>query len=677
DEALNYVPGVNMLGRNASIRGGGGFADGAGSRVLVLLDDIPIISPENGGVNWNGMPVEAIEQIEVIKGASSASYGSSALNGIMNFRTIAPKTEMYNKLLFNFGFYQQPKDKRHTWFWRKVKIRKDRTYTYIHRPLFGGFQYTHAKKYGNLDVVLSGAYQEDEGFRFANRQRTVRGFAKLRYMPKRFDRIIFGANLGVLREDFQDFFVMWGYDNDSTDNFWPEYATVKFGKPFFSIAGTDTYFAYFPAELSNRTTTTVYVDPFVNFYDKKENRHSLKSRVYYTQLYNDASSNARRIVNNDTIFGGDSSRTVQAFAEYTFQKEIKSQALIISSGISFFYTTVNSTTFDNRDAYNIGAFVNVDKRFFNRLTINAGLRLEHARLDTQIQQADLFASSINSGLKNAINPVFSPVIPVIRVGLNYEATQGTFLRFSAGQGFRFPSIAEKYVRTIRSGTPVFPSPGLLPESGWGAEIGIKQGVKVSRWIFYADLSAFINYFKNMIEFQAADPIKFPGAGLAFQATNVPSVRIIGTEISAIGNGKIYSVPLNFILGYTYINPINLAYNPDSFGLDYKILKYRIEHSFKADISANVKGVNLGLRCFFNSFMKELDRVGVGALQSIRNFRNRHNKGDFVIDLRLGYSIKEKVSFNVIAKNITNAEYTLRPGLIEAPRNYAFQVGYQF
>lgn len=697
EESLNFVPGVNMLGKNASIRGGGGFSDGAGSRVLVLLDDIPITSPENGGVNWSGMPLEAIEQVEIIKGASSASYGSSALNGIMNFRTIAPKTEMYNKLLVNVGFYQQPKNKALSWFWRKPKMKdgqvvtKQKTVTVdgqkvtkdipvtqrVDRPIFGGFQFTHAKKYGAFDVVLSGAYQEDEGFRYANRQRTIRGFGKLRYMPKKFDKITIGANFGVLREDYQDFFVTWGYANDSTSNYWPEYAATKFNKPFPTRAGIDTSFGYFPGELSNRSTTTVNADPYITYYDKKENRHSLKARVYYTELFNDAGGLSRRIISGDTIAGGDSSKTTQGYLEYSFLKEFKPIALTISTGASFYYTTLGSSAFDDRKAYNVGAFVNIDKKFFNKLSLNVGMRLEHAKLDTQIQKADLFATSINSGKRDVIKPVYTPVIPVFRVGLNYQATEGTFLRLSFGQGFRFPSIAEKFARTIRNGILVFPNTDLKSEAGWGAELGIKQGMKISRWVFYADLSTFVNYFKNMIEFQAADPAQFPGAGLAFQATNVPTARIIGAEISTIGSGKIYNIPLNFMVGYTYINPINLSYNPDSFALDYKILKYRIEHSFKADISANVYGFNIGVRCLYNSFIKEIDKIGVGALPSIQNFRAVHDKGDFVMDVRVGYSFKDKVSLNVIAKNVTNAEYTLRPGLIEAPRNYTFQVGYQF
>lgn len=69
DEAMNKVPGVNMMGRSISIRGGSGYADATSNRVLALLDGLPIISPENGGIIWDMMPIEELEQVEVIKGA--------------------------------------------------------------------------------------------------------------------------------------------------------------------------------------------------------------------------------------------------------------------------------------------------------------------------------------------------------------------------------------------------------------------------------------------------------------------------------------------------------------------------------------------------------------------------------------------------------------------------------
>ncbi|MDV7393749.1 Plug domain-containing protein, partial [Arthrospira platensis SPKY1] len=83
DQVLEKVPGVNIIDGQANIRGGSGFSYGAGSRVLLLVDDIPMLQADAGFPNWNDLPVENIEQIEVVKGAASALYGSSALNGII------------------------------------------------------------------------------------------------------------------------------------------------------------------------------------------------------------------------------------------------------------------------------------------------------------------------------------------------------------------------------------------------------------------------------------------------------------------------------------------------------------------------------------------------------------------------------------------------------------------
>ncbi len=113
DEAINKVPGVNMLGKSISIRGGAGFSDATGNRVLGLLDEVPIISPENGSILWNMIPIEALDQVEIIKGSSSALYGSSALNGVINFRTVNPQNEAVNKVIVNYGFYDQPRQR--TW----------------------------------------------------------------------------------------------------------------------------------------------------------------------------------------------------------------------------------------------------------------------------------------------------------------------------------------------------------------------------------------------------------------------------------------------------------------------------------------------------------------------------------------------------------------------------------
>ena len=76
---MNQSPGVQVIDGQANIRGGSGWSYNTGSRVLVMIDDMPLLSGDRGTVEWNLIPMENISQIEVIKGASSVLFGSCLL----------------------------------------------------------------------------------------------------------------------------------------------------------------------------------------------------------------------------------------------------------------------------------------------------------------------------------------------------------------------------------------------------------------------------------------------------------------------------------------------------------------------------------------------------------------------------------------------------------------------
>lgn len=76
---LQTLPGVEIIDKQPSIRGGGGWTYSVGSRCQVLMDGMSILNPKTGEINWNNVPLENVGQVEVIKGASSVLYGSSAL----------------------------------------------------------------------------------------------------------------------------------------------------------------------------------------------------------------------------------------------------------------------------------------------------------------------------------------------------------------------------------------------------------------------------------------------------------------------------------------------------------------------------------------------------------------------------------------------------------------------
>ena len=89
DELLRYVPGIEVQARGPM----GAQADivirgGTFQQVLVILDGIRLNDPLTGHFNsYIPIVVSEIERIEILKGASSAIYGTEAVGGVINIIT--------------------------------------------------------------------------------------------------------------------------------------------------------------------------------------------------------------------------------------------------------------------------------------------------------------------------------------------------------------------------------------------------------------------------------------------------------------------------------------------------------------------------------------------------------------------------------------------------------------
>ena len=90
-EALANVPGLQLH----EIHGKSGYhlsMQGLGSdQVLVLIDGLPISASTGSSVDLSQYLVSDVERIEVVKGAASAQYGSSAMGGVVNVITRRPQ----------------------------------------------------------------------------------------------------------------------------------------------------------------------------------------------------------------------------------------------------------------------------------------------------------------------------------------------------------------------------------------------------------------------------------------------------------------------------------------------------------------------------------------------------------------------------------------------------------
>lgn len=181
-EALETAPGVNFVGEQINIRGSTGYTYGAGNKVLLLLDGVPVYASDTGQFNWDMLPPLEVEQIEILKGAGSTLWGASALGGVVNVITKSPSPEGQLLFAWKAGKYDRPYYEE--WRWtdpdRLHYTREDLSYSRSLGPLglrlsAGRFTSTGYTQLGDFRKYnLTGRVE----YRFAN---SVRWMAYVAY----------------------------------------------------------------------------------------------------------------------------------------------------------------------------------------------------------------------------------------------------------------------------------------------------------------------------------------------------------------------------------------------------------------------------------------------------------------------------------------------------------------
>jgi len=637
---INQVPGVTVADGQASIRGGSGFSYGAGSRVLMLVDEMPMISADAGDIKWNYLPLENIEQVEVIKGASSALFGSSALNGVINLRTIYAKDKPITNIISFFGSYDAP-SKTYKWWKGTTQFQK-------------GINFSHAQKIDALDFVVGGHIFTDDGFRMLETEDRQRFNCNLRYNFKKLPGLSVGVNTNMMNTRGGLFFLWQNYDS-----------------------------AYIPQgrNIQRYNNDRFNVDPFVTYF-WKNNKLSLRNRYFKTVNRNDK---------------GQGSFAELYYSELQYQKHFANNLNLTTGAVYMEQLVLGDSLYGKHTGQNIAAYIQADKKFFEKLTVSVGLRGEFYKLDTAKTKGYLIPNSGSVPL---------PFQPVARIGLNYQAFEYTFVRASFGQGYRFPSVAEKFVSTSVSALKIYPNQSLQPERGYSAELGIKQGFKIAGFKGFFDAAAFYTKYQSMVEF--VFDIYRPGGATGifyqdidyagFKSQNIGEAQITGYEASVSGTGKIGPINVTVFSGYTYMNPINPNFDPqkDTLALPgIKTLKYRSKHLLKNDIQLDYKFISLGYSTRFTSKIENIDRRftqsilheyndlanGVNwdevdatyILPGLNKNFSEFQKSVWVHDARISVNLNKSIKISFIVNNFTNQSYQARPGDMRPPTQYVGQL----
>lgn len=654
---LDQTPGLNIMDGEPQIRGGSGFTFGVGSKVAVLVDDMPMLSGDAGRPEWGFIPVENIDQIEVVKGAASVLSGASALSGAIHIKTAEPGVKPLTKLNMYSGFYSVPKDTASQWW---------DDYPYVH-----GLNFLHSRKIKNLDLVVGGLLNLDHGYigapvpgpfvvdsvtDFTDEQmKSDKGRLNigLRYHPKKIERLTFGLNANVM------------YNNTNMTLAW--------------LDDTAGIYRAYPGGVILQKQLIYNIDPYVNYFSKNGMKHSIKSRWLSTD--NEMSANQS---NYSDVF----------FADYQFKhifkkafdlKFVAGLSTTQTNSISQIYTGGGDST---NTIGNYSGYFQIDKKLLERVNLSFGFR----------------------GENYILNDTVSDIATIMRGGLNIKITEGTNVRVSYGQGYRYPTIAERFIRTRVGTFGVFDNPDLKAETSWNVEAGLRQGFKVGNLLGYLDAAIFKQEYQNTIEYLFGfwDPTyQFAIAGFKF--LNTGNTQVVGVDASIAGQYKTKKkTSFNFIFGYNYILPTTLepdavfaedykpggsgefSYNSTSIDSTQKILKYRFLHTFKVDLEYNFREkVAIGGSAKYFSKIENLDRAIIdfeevtantgGSLQEIRylDYYENHNNGNLVLDARVSYSFMNNHKVALIVSNLLNRTYSLRPLKVEPMRTTMVQYSLKF
>ena len=629
DRTINQAPAVHVVDGQANIRSGSGWSYGAGSRVMVMVDGMPLMSGDQGAAEWHLVPMENISQIEIIKGASSVLFGSSALNGSINIRTSYPTSEPVNKLSITHTAYGKPK--REGLHWYKGGYTSANNISYL-----------HSHKKNNRDFVLGANLYYDGGYIQKVTTKRARINMAFTNYSTRVEGLSYGVKTNIMRSEVGDA-IMWQHYDEA----------------YTALENDPGY----------RDNAYLSVDPFITYSNPdKGTKHSLNSRYFRINIlpgYQDSTQYTSELA---TRFSN------VYFTDYQYQKQIK-DILTLTSGYTFKYSEGQDMEIYGRHSnINHSLYSQADIKY-KRLNLSFGSRFEHFNNGTETYNKPIFRSGINYKLAEA-----TYIRGSYGEGIRFPTMIERFVTFSTGPVSIYPN------------EDLQPETGWSTEIGikQGFQIGDWKGfIDLAAFVMeYNDMMEF-SFGKWSNDSEGVIP-GFGFKSINIGNTRIEGMELswggegkIGeTEITIMG-GYTFTSPFiddihNEYNEYTTLSGGNVDTIPVSYyttSVDTSgVLKYRYEHLAKLDVNIQHNRFNGGFSIRYNSAMKNIDKVFNEPLFDFylgtKTSWDELNEDNCILDFRLGYDLTENSKFSFNIENMLNREYLQRPASLGRPRTYS-------
>ncbi len=644
---INQIPGVDNQDGQINIRGSSGYAYGVGSRVMVTLDGLPLLTGDGGSVTLDLIPVDNIAQVEVLKGASSVLYGSGAMGGVINVISAEPGDKPRTSVRVRGGMFGPPSNRALDWDGNKNAYQ-------------ASAHVFHSRKIGPLSLVAQTDFIRDSGYRLGGNSQQFRGLLFAKYRPKSIPGMAIGLNLSTQVDSSGQMLYWKGY--------YPDTLTSSTGQD--SIVGGALTPTGDAGGFRRQLRTYVALDPSIKWLTPGGHIFWYRGRFLKNQSTNSTNqSSSNFILYNDLLY------------QTTLLKHIS-----WISGATYTYSLANGDSLygGQHPGRSVGVYTQFDAKY-TRWNFNLGLRYESVKIDTLPNQAK----------------------PIFRLGVNYKIAEGTNIRVSAGQAFRVPTVAERFTNTAGGAIVVQPNPNIRSEYGYSAEIGLRQGYrfgnKKNHIEGYLDAAGFMMRYSDMVEFgiSKVNFTSFPPEVL-FSSINIADARITGLEVTTLNQATLGKWTIALSGGITWTDPVNLNSVPESNQLNLeqyqfprqflgalidvmnpnlsdqpRLLKYRPKALVRTSTTIGYGPVSLTANYRYRSFIQNIDQYLFVVVGDLADFRARHSQGDHVVDLILSVDPTPNLTLSLNVDNATNTEYMLVPGFLAEQRKVGLQARWRF
>lgn len=326
DNLLRYVPGVSMAEDQISIRGSSGYSRGAGTRVLVAIDGVPLYTGDTGEIVWEFVPLTDVEQIEVIKGPASSLYGSTAIGGVVNIITKkAPKNSLFH-FSTHGGAYNFPSVEQ--WKWTD-KVRT-----------FYGYSLTHSNSIDKFGYTISYRRENDDSYR------------EMDYNKR---HLIYGK----LNFDFSDktsltFLGNYLYMDRGQYNYWK-----------------DSRNALVPHD-NDRDQLVISNRYFLNLSLKHKFSYKLSIQVKPSYYSSDFEGRGKEITTS----------TANLWRNELIVNYSPHEDWVFITGSEQTYSKVSSSIFSSPKFYGVSGYLHTEYKGINKLTATFGARYDYIKIDS-------------------------------------------------------------------------------------------------------------------------------------------------------------------------------------------------------------------------------------------------------------------------------------------------------